>query len=309
MKFLKPKFWSKKNSLISIILLPISYLIQILIIFKRRTTTRETFDIPIICVGNIYLGGTGKTPLSIMIAEELAKNNKKPAIIKKFYSAHVDEHNLIRDRINCLFLNKKRSSAIKEAIKRKYNIIVLDDGFQDTSIKKNLNILCFNSRQLVGNGMTLPSGPLRESFNKVKDADLIVINGERNVSFENMIFNISNKIKIFYSRYVPSNIENFKGKKLLAFAGIGSPDNFFELLEKNNLNIQKKISYPDHYEFKYKDLEFMRDTAIKNNFELITTEKDYKRIEKYKNLDVNYIKVNLEILEKDKFINYILKNL
>ena len=84
MKMLKPDFWEKKNNLISLLLLPISFFIQLLIIIKKKLTLEHSFKIPIICIGNIYLGGTGKTPLSILIAKELKKHNKKPVIIKKY---------------------------------------------------------------------------------------------------------------------------------------------------------------------------------------------------------------------------------
>ena len=109
MKILKPKFWEKNNNLISLFLLPVSFFLQFLIIIKKKLTPEHSFKIPVICIGNIYLGGTGKTPLSILIAKELKKHNKNPAIIKKYYSEHIDEHNLINNSVDCLFLNKKRS--------------------------------------------------------------------------------------------------------------------------------------------------------------------------------------------------------
>tara|TARA_X000000368_G_scaffold418981_1_gene421231 strand:- start:3559 stop:4488 length:930 start_codon:yes stop_codon:yes gene_type:complete len=309
MKIVKPKFWSKKNSFFSLLLLPISFFLQILNKIKQKITVEKIFKIPIICVGNIYLGGTGKTPLSIMIAKELIRNKKKPAIIKKFYSEHTDEHNLIKDNINCLFLNKQRSAAINNAEKEKYDVAILDDGFQDFSIKKNMNILCFNSKQLIGNGMTLPSGPLRENMNAIKKAHIVVINGNKNELFENKILNISNKIKIFYSKYSPSNIDEFKNKKLLAFAGIGNPNNFFELLEENNLDLKKKYAFPDHYEFNKSEILQMLDLSIKNNFQPITTEKDYYRIKKYGFKNIKFLKIKLEIFEKEKFIKHILNYL
>ena len=108
MKIQKPQFWKKKNNIISLLLLPFSLFIQLLMIIKKRLTIQYSFKIPIICVGNIYLGGTGKTPLSIMIAQELKKLKRNPAIIKKYYSEHFDEHNLINNRLNCLILDKQR---------------------------------------------------------------------------------------------------------------------------------------------------------------------------------------------------------
>ena len=306
MKIAKPKFWEEKNNPISLLLLPVSFFLQLLILIKKKLTFKHSFKIPVICIGNIYIGGTGKTPLSIMIAQELVKHKKKPAIIKKYYSEHADEHNLINDSLNCLFLDKQRFKAINNAEKKQYDVAILDDGFQDYSIKKNLNILCFNSNQLIGNGMTLPSGPLRESINAIKRTQIVVINGNKNELFEKKISSISNKVKIFYSRYLPKNVEEFKNKKLFAFAGVGNPSNFFKLLSDNNLNVHKKLSFPDHYKFSKSEIQKMIDESLKNNLELVTTEKDYFRIKHYGFQHIKFLKIKLEILEKDKLINQIL---
>ncbi len=301
MQILKPKFWSKKNTILSFLMLPFSFLFQILIKSKRIISKEKKFDIPIICIGNIFIGGTGKTPLSIFVAEELKKNNKKPSIIKKFYSNHKDEHELIKDKINCLYLARKRSDAIHQAMAAKCDLAILDDGFQDFSIKKDLNILCFNSKQLIGNGMTIPSGPLRESMSAIARADIVVINGEKSKFFENLIFNISKKTEIYYSKYIPININKFKNKKIFAFAGIGNPDNFFDILTQYNLNIKKKIPYSDHYEFTKKELNEILDFSLKNNLQPITTEKDYHRIKKFGFKNFDYLELKLEIFEKNKF--------
>ena len=154
--------------------------------------------------------------------------------------------------------------------------------------------------------MTLPSGPLRESINAIKKTQLVLINGNKNELFEKKILSISNKVKIFYSKYLPINIEEFKGKKLFAFAGIGNPKNFFKLLTENNLDVQKKIAFPDHYEFNKSKIQEMIDKALKNNFELITTEKDYYRIKDLGYKNIKFLKIKLKINEKDKFINQIL---
>ena len=107
MKIKKPKFWEKKNNILSFLLLPLSIFLQLCIKFKITLTTKNIFKIPIICIGNVYVGGTGKTPLSIMLAKDLIKLGKKPVIIKKFYSSHYDEHKLIKNSSIPLFLNKK----------------------------------------------------------------------------------------------------------------------------------------------------------------------------------------------------------
>ena len=184
MKFLKPKFWDNKNDIFSILLKPISILFYFLINLRKSLTHAKKFKIPVICVGNIYVGGTGKTPLSIIIAKELKVKKKNPVIIKKYYKDHNDEHQMIKKTVDSLILNKDRTLALKEAEKKKFDVAILDDGFQDYAIEKDLNIICFNSKQLIGNGSIFPAGPLRESFSSLKRAKIVIINGERNKIFE-----------------------------------------------------------------------------------------------------------------------------
>ncbi len=301
MKIFKPKFWQEKNSLLSFSLFPLSIFFQFLITLKKILKRKEKFSIPVICVGNIYLGGTGKTPLCIQLAGILKKFNKKNAIIKKSYKTHEDEFKLIESKEIKLFKNKSRAAAIKKAIIEKFDCVILDDGFQDSSISKDLNIICFNGEQLAGNEMTIPSGPLREPFASLADSQLVVINGTFNESFENKIKAVSNEISIYYSEYLPTNLDQFKDQNLLAFAGIGNPNNFLSLLEKNNLHISKKISFPDHYNYSLKELNDLVFYAKNNELKIITTEKDFFRIKEYKISEIEYLDVKLEIQENDKF--------
>ena len=309
MKFLKPKFWDNKNNVFSILLNPFSILFYFLINLRKFFTRTKKFKIPIICVGNIYVGGTGKTPVALMITKELKVKKRNPVIIKKYYKDHDDEHRMIRKTDDSLILNKNRIQALQEAERKNFDVAILDDGFQDFAIKKDFNIVCFNSKQLIGNGSVFPAGPLRESLNSLKRAQIVIINGEKNKVFEKKILEISKKIKIFYSKYTPTNIEQFKNKKLYAFAGIGNPDNFFELLSEYNLNVQKKISFPDHYNFTANEIEKMIEIASKNDFEIITTEKDFYRIKDYNFKKINYLKLDLIIKEKNKLISDIVSHL
>ena len=115
MKINKPKFWDKKISLISVILLPISFFYIFLKFLKKKIVITKKVDLPIICVGNIYIGGTGKTPLSILLSTEFEKIGKRACIIRKFYKGHSDEYNLIRNYTERLIVNKNRIDGVKEA--------------------------------------------------------------------------------------------------------------------------------------------------------------------------------------------------
>ena len=302
MKLNKPKFWDAKISFISILLFPISLLILIFIFLKKKFTKTIRFNIPIICVGNIYLGGTGKTPTSIFLGNELLELGKKPVILRKFYNDHEDEYNLIKKYFKNLIIKRNRVDGIKEAEKKKFDSVILDDGFQDYKIKKDINILCFNQNQLIGNGLIVPSGPLRENISSLRNANIILINGKENKDFEKKIFNINNNLKIFYSYYKPINIERFRNKKLFAIAGIGNPENFFQLIEKNNLYIEKKLVFLDHYQFTKTEIENIINKAKNINCQIIMTEKDYFKIKDYDVNDIDYLKVTLEVIQKEKFI-------
>ena len=150
---------------------------------------------------------------------------------------------------------------------------------------------------------------MREKFDNIKKANIIVINGDKNDQFEEKIFNISKNIKIFYSKYKPVNLNKFKNKKILAFAGIGNPDNFFNTLIENNLDVIKTLSYPDHYSFNESELQKIISMSKKEKLEIVTTEKDYYRIRKFKMKKIKFIKVKLEIFKNDDFIKQIKKKL
>ena len=303
MKIKKPKFWDyKKISFKSILLLPISIIYQLLFWFKKVISfdrSNNKLAIPIICVGNIYIGGTGKTPLVREIYKIIKSLGKKPAFVKKYHNYLSDEIEMLKET-GRVYTNSKRKDGITLSTLDGHDVAILDDGFQDFSIKPNFSIICFNSKQMIGNGLIIPSGPLRESLNAIQRADCIIINGDKNLEFEKKISELkeNKKLDIFYSEYKIKNIEKFKNKKVTAFAGIGNPSNFFDLLKKNNLNVVKTYSFPDHHNYSKKDFKIL--TEEKSDI-LITTEKDYYRISDEQKKDCESIEVNLEIKNEKKF--------
>ena len=219
---------------------------------------------------------------------------------------------LIQKTASSLISTKNRYLGAVQAVKEGYDLIILDDGLQDKTLFKNLNIVCFNEKQLSGNGLTLPSGPLRESLNSLKKYQIVIINSTKNdklEKFEKKIKNISNKINIYYSKYVPDplKIKKFNDKKVLSFAGIGNPKNFFDLLENNKLNIVRKISFPDHYNYSKNEIENLIILAKKEDLQIITTEKDYLRIKKFQFKEIDYLPVSLKIHDEDLLIKEIKK--
>ena len=307
MKINKPKFWDQKKGFLSTLLIPLSLIVCLVLYLKTKFVRSKSFNIPIICVGNIYIGGTGKTPTAIFLAKELSKLSKTSVIVRKFYRNHYDEHAFIEKYYDYLILNKNRIEAINEAISKGFEFAILDDGFQDLQIKKKINIICFNENQLIGNGLIYPSGPLRDRLKSLVNAQVILINGQKNFNFEKKLLKINKNLQFFYSEYLPQNLEEFKNKNLLALAGIGNPSNFFELLEKNNLKVKRKLNFPDHYQFKKKEMLDIIDEAKKENLQIIMTEKDYLRIKQFNLKGIGYLKIDLNIHNSSNLIEKILK--
>jgi len=204
-------------------------------------------------------------------------------------------------------VGSKRINVINDAIQSKADVVILDDGFQDFSINKNLSIVCFNEKQWIGNGLVIPSGPLRESLSALKRANCVIINGKKNADIENKIFEKNKDIKVFYTKYKAQNIEYLKNKKVIAFAGIGNPQNFFNLLKDNKIDIVEEIKFPDHHKYSDEELENLINKIKDNNYILLTTEKDYFRISENHKKNIKCLKIKVEIENKNQFIEEIKK--
>ena len=311
MKLKKPKFWDyKKPNIYAYLLYPIALLIKILNSVKGKLKSKEKTKIKTICVGNVYLGGTGKTSLTLKLNEIFNKKKIKTCLIKKFYKNQYDEQKILQNK-GKLFLSNIRLNALKEAEKENYEIAILDDGLQDLSIEYHINLVCFNSINWVGNGMTIPAGPLREDLNSIKKYKNVIINGnlENIEEIKYQILKIDKNINVYKGVYKPINLDEFsKNEKYLVFSGIGNHQTFISMINNYGLNIIKHIEFPDHYNYTQKDIDQIIDEANNLNCKIITTEKDYFRID---NKDINQIKFlisELEILEEDKMIENLLKD-
>ena len=306
MKLIKPNFWNK-NNLIVFLLWPQTIITGIILFIKKYQKPYNS-SIPTICVGNIYLGGTGKTQLVIKL-NQILKKKYKTFVIKKYYSNQVDEQKLLKKSTR-LILPKNRISGLKKINNSKKNIAIFDDGLQDKSLRYTISIACFNSISGVGNGKLLPAGPLREDLFELNNYNAVFINGKKNLNLENKIKKYNDKIKIFNSKYILKNKNDFKlNSKYLAFCGIGTPENFFNLLKENKIRIHKKIVFPDHFDYNSSDIHRINKVALKNNYEIVTTEKDFMKINKFKNFKVKFTKVDLYINKYSNFKKFLLNNL
>ena len=309
MKLKKPKFWDhKKPSFFSYLLLPFSIILGLITKIKSKPKFSNS-KIKTICVGNIYIGGTGKTSLAIKIKEILDKNNIKACFIKKFYPNQTDEQKLL-SKNGTLFSNLKRITALNEAIAESFEVAIFDDGLQDSSIKYDLEIVCFNNLNWIGNGLTLPSGPLRENINNLKSYENVFLNGneESLIAIKEQIKRINPNININSGKYTPLNIGEFdKDQNYLVFSGIGNHKTFVEMLKNNKLKIVSDLEYPDHYQYSKKDLDEIIINAKKFNAHIITTEKDYLRLENLNRNEIFYVKSSLDISDEKNLTNKLIK--
>ena len=313
MKLKKPRFWDyKKPNFISYLLLPFTFPLIINNFFlKLKKNNTNNSKIKKICIGNIYVGGTAKTPLTIKIYQILNSLKFKTATIKKFYTNHIDEQKMLTEKTK-LYCLKDRNMALDKAIKDDKDVVIFDDGLQDKSIIYDLEFVCFNNIKCIGNGLLIPAGPLREKINSIKKYDAIFINGNEadNSDFKLLIKKYNKDIKIFESTYSPINIKKFDiNEKYLVFSGIGNPESFKEILMKNKFNIIKEIIFPDHYNYTQNDIDEIKTQAKKLNATIITTEKDYTKINSSNYDDIKFLQIDLKIKNEIELINYLKINL
>tara|TARA_B110000196_G_scaffold54813_1_gene45361 strand:+ start:865 stop:1803 length:939 start_codon:yes stop_codon:yes gene_type:complete len=308
----KPDFWDyKQPNFLSYILLPLTLPIIINNFFISLKKNSNNQNIKKIGIGNIYIGGTAKTPLSIKINQILKNLNLKTGIIKKFYKNQVDEQKLLSNKAR-LYCFDKRKVALDKAIKDNLEIVIFDDGLQDSSINYDLSFVCFNSAKWIGNGFLIPAGPLREKIESISKYDAIFLNGnEEDTSDLKLLIKKYNKnIKIFETYYKPININKFNDKnEYVIFSGIGNPESFKKTLTKNNFNIIKEIKFPDHYRYTQKDIDKIKLQAINLNAKILTTEKDYVKLNDNAADGIEFLEIELIIKEENELINFIKSNI
>ena len=309
MKLIKPKFWDKNYlTFQSLLLYPLTFFIDLknLITFFKKP--KRYSQIKTICIGNIYLGGTGKTPLVSYLAKKL-KNKFKTVIIKKNYLSHLDEKKLL-EKNNKILFDKSRELSLLKAIKKRFELAIFDDGLQDKKIRYDLKIVCFNSISLAGNELRLPSGPLRERLNNLRRYDAVFISGNPiSKIFLKRIKKINPKIAVFNGEYVPTNFKKFKKNCHLTFSGIGNPIGFVNTLNQYGIKSEKNLIYPDHYEYSEKEINKIKKLANKKNLKILTTEKDFYRISPKLRKNINYLQIRIKINNLKQFNKFLFKYL
>jgi tetraacyldisaccharide 4'-kinase len=305
----KPSFWDKQISILSYLLLPFTIFVRVNNFLNSKKKKYLSKKLKTICVGNIYVGGTGKTPTTIKLYD-LIKKIKNASTAKKYYLNQQDEEILLKRKTKFLTASSRRN-ILKLAEKKNIEVLIFDDGLQDNQIDYNFKFVCFDGDLGIGNGLLLPAGPLRETINSLKKYDVVFIKKGNNLNnLIKLIEKHNKRIKIFITDYKVSKFSKFnKSKKYLIYSGIGNPHNFAKILKQNKVKIVDKIIFPDHHSYSNQDFNFILNKAKQNNAEIITTEKDYVKVPKKLQKKIKFLKVNLIIHNEKKLIKFLKLNL
>ena len=318
-----PRFWYKKSdTYLSNTLYPLSLLFRFGTKLRNFVSRKSISDIPVICIGNIVVGGAGKTPVALKLGSMLKKRGYKPhfvskgyggietnnTLVKEWHSAQsVGDESLLLSEISSTWIGKDRNKSFILAKENGADCIIMDDGFQNPTLQKDFSIIVINGEQGFGNKRVIPSGPLRESISRgISRANLIIVIGE---IADDVKRKISNTVPLIYAKFkISRDNKIYKNQKITAFAGIAYPDKFYNSLSEQGANLVKRISFPDHHIFDENDMLNLAETANITKSILVTTKKDYVRIPKsYRSL-VSTLDGEIEF-EDEKLLVEILSNL
>lgn len=286
------KHW-QRITIVSIVLLPLSVLFAALSWLRRIAyfsglLRRIRIPVPVVVVGNISVGGTGKTPAVIWLVAALRARGYRPGVISRGYRGAEelsaidaqtppeiagDEAILIAQRAQCpVWVGRDRSAAALQLIAAHpdVNVVISDDGLQHYRLQRDCELVVINARQLFGNRLLLPAGPLREPVSRLRAVDAVIVNGARMPELANEIFGMQLQGDTFRNLVDPATTRSpgdFQGNRLHAVAGIGDPQRFFSHLREAGLSFTAH-PFPDHHAFQPGDLDFADADAV------LMTEKD-----------------------------------
>ena len=288
-----PSFWHA-DGFIPKLLEPLAQLYKCLSFLERSLRSKTKIDVPVLCIGNLVSGGAGKTPIALSIGQKLnAKHNI--SFLTRGYGGieagpievNPDEHSsyevgdeaLLLSEVGPTWVSRNRIAGAIAAKNAGFEIVIMDDGFQHTSLVKTLSFVIIDGPYGFGNGRLIPAGPLREPiYSGLKRADIIVLVGEVNPSIIELL---PNNKPLLRASLVPAEMgTQLSNNNVIGFAGIGRPTKFLETLEKMGLNIIDFVAFPDHYRFRESEIRELYEKATEVDAILVTTFKDMKRVPK-----------------------------
>lgn len=286
-----PEFWNHRHGRISAPLLralltPPAWLVSAAGRWRHRRAAPVKASVPVICIGNVTLGGTGKTPLAIALAGLLAARGHRPVFLSRGHGGReagplrvdpdrhdardVGDEALLLAAAAPAIIARDRVAGAQMAIGEGASVIIMDDGFQNPSLYKDLALLVVDPQAGLGNGRVFPAGPLREPLaDALSRASALIVMGKGALSFKTAL-------PVLRARLVNDQAPP-KGP-LFAFAGIGRPQKFFDALQAAGANLVQATSFADHHRYSAREINTLRAWAGAEKAQLITTQKDYVRL-------------------------------
>ncbi len=311
-----PDFWRKRGAP-ALLLAPLGALYGASVAFKERHARTFDAEIPVICVGNLTAGGSGKTPIAIALADMLRAQGHKPyfltrgyggstrgpALATRAHSAQVmGDEALLLARAAPTIVARNRAAGARLAKDKGASVIVMDDGHQNFSLRKSLSLVVVDGQSGFGNGLQIPAGPLREPVAQgLARADAVVlIVSERSEDGSPGLDGFHGPV---LRAHLKADIGSFAGKNVFAFAGIGRPEKFVASLEAGGAHVTGSCFFADHHP--YSDAEILQLKAVAGDAELVTTEKDFVRLSTEQRQGIRLLKI-AAIFEDDAAIGRLL---
>lgn len=307
-----PEFWRHRGAA-ALALSPFGCLVDLAGGLRRTLVSPTELTVPVVCVGNITIGGTGKTPLVAAFARTLQGKRRVPHILSRGYggklpgplrvdpgrhgAADVGDEPLLHARIAPTWIGGNRVKSGKAAIDSGADILLMDDGFQNPGLAKTVSILVIDGGFGFGNGYIMPAGPLRESLpGALARADAVVILGEDVTGARKAV---AGRCPVFDARIVPIADAEISGKRLFAFAGIGRPEKFYETLLGMGCTLAGTRDFDDHHPFSPDDVMGVCDAARKADALAVTTEKDFVRLPEEARQMIQAVRIVIEWADPD----------
>lgn len=311
-----PSLWQDEHWWMTLTLRPFA-LINIAAQRRRiRNTIPKKVDVPVICIGNLVAGGAGKTPVVSWLAHWLSEQGIKAHCLSRGYggkeegplqvnttehvASDVGDEPLLLAEIVPTWISHDRVAGAKAAIAAGAECIIMDDGFQNPSLHKTLSVLVIDGQYGFGNEEVMPLGPLREPIEDgLARTDMVIIMGEETAEVSK---HLTKQIPIFRAYLKPDNVSSInKRSKIIAFAGIGRPQKFFDTVATFGAEIAATISYADHHRYSQRDIEHLLRLSFRHNAKLVTTAKDMVRIPRRSRHHMTVIPVSVDWEEGETF--------
>ncbi len=324
----EPAFWRRPGALAGSLLAPLGAVYGAVAAW-RMARPGAAAGVPVICVGNLTAGGAGKTPAAMAVAQLLQHAGKRPFVLSRGYggrlagpvrvdaqahtAADVGDEPLLLARVVPVVVARDRVAGAQAARSAGADIVVMDDGFQNPSLKKDLSLVVVDGRGGIGNGRVFPAGPLRAPLAaQLARASALLVIGEG--AGADAVLTAAPGVPVFHGRLEPDALEvaALRPRKVLAFAGIGDPEKFFRTLHDAGIDVRVREAFADHHRYSGAEAADLIARAQRDGLTLVTTEKDLARLQGEAELhalaeQARALPVRLVVTEAEAFRRFVLE--